>query len=164
MLKPFLAGLFLITTIWPAIACQQQAGQLTPTISFPAKSGSELPKEDYIFQLLQLVLDKSASKYGPCHAELTNFKAPIKRMMNYLELGQEVDVIALTVSEERDAKFLPVKIPIAKGLVGYRLLMINIAKVADFRAINSLPQLKKFVAGQGAEWPDVEILKHWWKC
>lgn len=159
MLKRFLFGIILTTLVWPSIACQLKADGSSPSISFPAKLGSELPEEDYVFQLLQLVLEKSSERFGPCNVKFTEFQAPLKRMQYYLENNSEVDVIALTVSKERDNKLLPVRIPIAKGLVGYRLLMINRENIDKFKYINSITQLRKFVAGQGTDWPDVKILQ-----
>ncbi len=155
-----ISALLLLTTICgSAFACQPLSNNSTPVIYFPAKLGSEHPKEDYIFQLLQLVINKSEVKYGPCVVEFTLYQAPLKRMQYYLESGRDVDVIALTVSQERDQNLLPIKVPIAKGLVGYRLLMINTNNANRFNNINSLKQLKKFVAGQGTDWPDVTILQ-----
>jgi len=143
----------------PSQACQPQAGSDIPILVFPPKYDSAQPEQDYVFQLIQLILTKSSDKFGPCEARLLDHKLPLKRIVSNLQNNQLIDTASLTVSHERDKKLLPISIPIAKGLIGYRLLMIHNDDVAKFSQVKSLADLGKHLAGQGVGWADVEILE-----
>ncbi|MGL1959339.1 MAG: transporter substrate-binding domain-containing protein [Colwellia sp.] len=140
-------------------ACEQRNGSDIPLLVFPPNFDSNEPKKDYIFQLIQLILKKSANKFGPCEAQLLDHKLPIKRIEVYLQKNHLIHAAAFSVSNERNKKLLPVTIPIAKGLMGYRLLMIHKKNINMFAKVNTLSKLAKLVAGQGTGWPDVKILR-----
>jgi ABC-type amino acid transport substrate-binding protein len=62
-------------------------------------------------------------------------------------------------SATREEEMLPIRIPIDKGLIGWRLLLINKAQASKFTNVTSLDDLKKLIAGQGNDWPDVQIMR-----
>ncbi|MDT0602525.1 hypothetical protein [Thalassotalea castellviae] len=143
-----------------ARACNLVEAENKYILMFPPKFDSLSPKHDYIFQLLQLILKKSKPKYGLCEVQLLDQRLPLKRMEKYLKNKHLIDVVALTVNKQRDKKFLPITIPISKGLMGYRLFMIRKGDTEKFANISDLSGLSTFLAGQGIGWADVEILEH----
>jgi len=58
-----------------------------------------------------------------------------------------------------EARLMPVRIPLFKGLLGYRILTIRKGDQHRFDGIRSLSQLKQLMAGQGYTWGDRLILK-----
>lgn len=159
-MKIYLLALLLLFTPPFAIACGVTSAQDTPSISFPAKGGSDTPEKDYIYQTLKIAVALSEDKYGPCEVKLKRAKFPLKRALHYLQQGEEIDVIALTATNERDKEYLPVKIPLAKGMIGYRVLVIRTEQIEKFNTITSGAQLRELIAGQGTGWPDVDILRN----
>lgn len=61
---------------------------------------------------------------------------------------------SLTMEEE----LLPVRIPLYKGLLGFRVLMIPAGDQHKFNHIERLEDLQKISMGQGIGWADTEIL------
>ena len=59
---------------------------------------------------------------------------------------------------EREANFLPVRIPLMQGLMGYRVILINKQDEALFARM-SVDELKQLPCYQGADWPDTTILR-----
>ena len=53
----------------------------------------------------------------------------------------------------------PIRIPLFKGLFGYRVLLIRKQEQARFDQINTQQDLAKFLGGQGTHWPDTLILQ-----
>jgi len=143
----------------PSHACQKTPDSDIPVLVFPPKYDSALPEQDYVFQLIQLVLKESSDKFGPCEARLLDHKLPLKRIIANLQNNHLIDVASLTVSHKRDKKLLPISIPISKGLMGYRLLMIHNDDVETFSRVTKLADLGKHLAGQGVGWADVKILE-----
>jgi ABC-type amino acid transport substrate-binding protein len=69
------------------------------------------------------------------------------------------NIVWLPASKELDQKLRPIPIPILKGLLGIRVLLIKQEDQDRFYAIKSKEDLKALTAGQGATWSDVEILR-----
>ena len=76
-----------------------------------------------------------------------------------LAKGQSIDVMWTMTSKEREGILLPVRIPLLKGLLGYRIFLIREGDADKFKQVLNLSQLRHFVAGQGHDWPDTQILR-----
>ncbi|MDP5136510.1 transporter substrate-binding domain-containing protein [Rheinheimera baltica] len=124
--------------------------------NWPASNKSD-PRGHYPIALLQLALEKSDSDYLllPSNRDQVQW-----RNLRQLEIGQGVDVVWTMTSIEREQKQLPVRIPIDRGLLGWRLLLIRQQDTARFAEINSAESLRKLRAVQGHDWPDLTILQH----
>ncbi|SMF48030.1 hypothetical protein SAMN02745866_03101 [Alteromonadaceae bacterium Bs31] len=151
--------MIMLSFVNPAFACKIRNNEAIPSLIFPPKYKAKKPAEDYIFRLIQLILVQAADKYGPCEAKLLEGELPLKRMELYLQKDQFIDAVSLTVSLDRDKRFLPVKIPIAKGLIGFRIFLVRNDDLPRFAAIKNRSDLAQMLAGQGENWTDAIILQ-----
>lgn len=62
-------------------------------------------------------------------------------------------------SIDREKQLLPVRIPLVKGLLGHRVLIIRKEDQDKFAAVNTIKDLQQYTAGQGHDWPDTKILR-----
>jgi hypothetical protein len=62
-------------------------------------------------------------------------------------------------STERESSLRPIRIPLDKGLTGYRLFLIKADTQTKLNDVKSLADLKRFSFGAGAKWADVTILR-----
>lgn len=110
----------------------------------------------YPIQLLQLALQKSGSAYltKPSKRDM-----PQWRTLRHVELGLDLDVLWTFTTPERETSLLPIRIPIDRGLLGWRLLLIDEKNRPLFSLIKNPEQLKNLRAGQGHDWPDFPILQ-----
>lgn len=154
-------GMFLFNLLPfnQALACESETKNQQNTLTFPPKPDSADPENDYVFQLLKLILAKSNDKYGPCIAKLLDHKLPLARMELYLAKGHLIQTVALTANIKRDERFTPIPIPVSKGLMGYRLFLIRKGDQDRFKKVGSITDLQQFVAGQGIGWADVKVLE-----
>ena len=53
----------------------------------------------------------------------------------------------------------PIRIPLFKGLLGYRIFIINKNNQAKFDHVKTLADLKQLTVGQGRTWADARILE-----
>jgi hypothetical protein len=116
-------------------------------------------RQDYYRALLKLALDKTAATYGPYRFEAVSGSIQGRRVLLMSQGNQILDVIWTMTSQEREAALRPIRIPLLKGLMGARLLIINKRDKALFAQINTLPQLQQLRAIQGHDWPDTQILQ-----
>lgn len=70
-----------------------------------------------------------------------------------------IDVIWIATSIEYEKRIQPIRIPIFKGLLGYRVFVIQQAKQTLFDNIDTLSDLKNISIGQGLGWVDIDILR-----
>jgi hypothetical protein len=70
----------------------------------------------------------------------------------------EFDVGFKAGNIDLNKRFLPIKIPTMRGLLGYRVFLIHRNKLPLFQQIKTFEQLKKkAVLGFGSHWPDIKI-------
>lgn len=74
-------------------------------------------------------------------------------------LAGQLDVMWLASNQQAEEELLPVRFPMLKGLLGYRICIISPQRQARFSAVRTLSDLRELTFGQGLGWPDVEILR-----
>ncbi|WP_348245952.1 hypothetical protein, partial [Salmonella enterica] len=70
------------------------------------------------------------------------------RAISLLAGGTELDVLWSMTSRRREAQLLPIRIPLLKGLMGYRVFIIRAEDEPWFRSLKELDQLRELTAGQ----------------
>lgn len=111
---------------------------------------------EYPIHLLDLALRKSGVAYT-LHALATPMLQG--RALKQLAAGDELNIVWSMTSVEREAELLPIRIPIDKGLLGWRVFLVHQNQSKRFAGVRSLKGLAEFEAGQGHDWPDTEILR-----
>lgn len=112
-------------------------------------------KEEYQLSLLKLALSYSAIEYQfvakPEYLTQT-------KLLNELEQKQ-IDIAWVGTSKAYENRFLPIRIPLFKGLLGHRIFLIRAGNQNQFNGVNQLSELAQLKAGQVASWVDAQILK-----
>ncbi len=70
-----------------------------------------------------------------------------------------LDLMWTMTTDEREAQLLPVRIPIDKGLIGWRIALLRQDNAGLFKPVRRLSDLRLFSAGQEHDWPDTPILR-----
>ncbi|MFW5498656.1 MULTISPECIES: hypothetical protein [unclassified Maridesulfovibrio] len=116
-------------------------------------------RHDYILDLLELALNKTIKEYGDY--ELKQYPLPTEQNRSLRMTSHEkgIDVVWSMTSIKREKELRAIRIPLQKGLLGYRIFIIKAGRQASFYKVRSINNLKYFTAGQGHDWPDTEILR-----
>jgi len=125
-------------------------------VRFPIPEFDGDHRYDYAGQVLQLALSKSGVEYRIEPAALAMNQ---ERQVQELEAGRSIDVGPIPSSAEREARLLPIMIPLNKGVLGWRLGLIRKGEGPSFDRVQSLDDLKRVRIAQGQEWPDTQILR-----
>lgn len=115
-------------------------------------------RHKYFVNLLNLALSKTNSQFNTIKLKATSRPMQQGRAIMELMLNRNVDVVWTVTSHMREQQLLPIRIPLLKGLLGYRVAIIRAADKEKFAGVTSLNTLRKFIAGQGHDWPDTKIL------
>lgn len=114
---------------------------------------------DYFRSLLTQALDVTKRDYGDYTLQRMFLAFSQDRTMQLLKSSKYLDVMHSMSSSKREDEFLAIKIPLLKGLMGKRMLLVHKSKVAEFVAIKNIAELQKKLACQGLHWPDADILE-----
>ncbi len=113
----------------------------------------------YYFDLLQLVLQKTAADYGQAH--LVFEPMPVSGSLWKLMLNKKrLDVHWLTPATEIEQQLRLVPVSILYGGLGLRGMIIKSSQLQAFQQIRSVEDLRLFTACQGEKWPDVQVLHY----
>lgn len=144
----FITG--IIGSIWLPLFAQPQI------IKYPAVASMSDFRSEYPIALLQLALDKAGVA-----AELQSSAEPMSksRALHLLSNDAGIDVVWTMTSTERELQYLPIRIPIYRGLGSYRLLLINAADQQKFSQLKTQKALQQLRFAQVHDWVDTEILR-----
>jgi hypothetical protein len=126
------------------------------TLRFPIGESIGDHRNDYPRKVLELALSKGKTRYRVVDAAIAMNQ---NRQVAELEAGRLIDVASIPTSPERERRLLPVRIPINKGLLGWRIGLVRQSEsglLADVKTAEDLGHLR---IAQGSEWPDTEILR-----
>lgn len=144
----FILGSLLVVGC-PVFAAQWQVVYLKPEYDNNMLS-------QYPIDVLELALEKTGVNYQLIESS-TRYTQ--QRAFQRLDQNLDINVMWSMTSTEREAAFLPIRIPLVKGLVGWRLLMTQRDSEFFKSEINSLNELRAFRPVQGQDWPDTRILQ-----
>jgi len=158
MTCPWLFGLLLMLASL-GVGAQTASPSATgggPWVVYPRAEQADDRRDDYPLAVLALALKKSGKPYELRPSPVFMLQV---RAISELEHGRTVDVIWTMTSTEREATLLPVRIPIDRGLLGWRLLLVREKSLPLFAALAAPEDLKHMRGGLGFDWPDATILK-----
>lgn len=144
----------LLLALWPLLTFSQSQPVRTVE-SYDLKGTSH----QYYIDLLSEILRRTAAEYGPAHVETVPHPGQ-GRVIRLLEQDRFFDVMWAGISEQREQNLKVIPIPLLKGGLGWRGMVIREQDREKFRGFTQLTQLKRLIGCQGEHWPDADILEH----
>ncbi len=105
---------------------------------------------EYPLQLLKLAIEQSKAPIGLASSSKY---LPEKRALYKLRNKDGVDILWSLTSEQNEEDFLAIKIPLFKGLSGWRVPLISEEHQVPTETIKSVEDLKQYTVIQGSDWP-----------
>ena len=110
---------------------------------------------------IKVLLDYTVDDFGPYQLKKS---IPMEegRAMHQLEDGDDMDILWLAATNEREEMLLPVYIYMGGRSQGYRVCLIGKNQQYRFDNINTLDDWKHsgMIMGSGTHWADTEILEY----
>lgn len=150
--------LMFVTTI-AVEACTLREGDDVPTLVVPLTFFPGRRLYGYHVDLLQLVLDKTEKQFGPCHLTVLETYQPINRIHLNIGGGRRFDIVDSTVNPKRDEQLQPIRFPIYRGLMGYRVMVIREGDQQRFDHIRKVKDLRSITIGAGFNWFDLQLVE-----
>lgn len=124
-------------------------------VRYPIPESAADQRYDYPRKLLELVLSKTRTAY---RVEYPAVSMSQSRQVIELEAGRMIDVSSLPSSAERETRLLPIRVPVNKGLLGWRLGLVRKGDTNRVAQVKTLSDLMGVRIAQGQDWPDTQIL------
>ena len=148
--------LLKLAALWPLGAAAASTSPPLPLV-YPRHQALNDPQQGYVTALLQLALARSGQAYALRRSELRMVQT--RAMQEIATASGSVDVVWAMTSRAREAHLLPVRIPIDRGLIGWRVALIQARQPQLLRGVHRIAALARLSAGQMRDWPDSAILR-----
>ncbi|MCR6653740.1 MAG: diguanylate cyclase [Cellvibrionaceae bacterium] len=110
---------------------------------------------DYAIEMIKLGLEKAGRRFELIVQDGA-LSAP--KMREELLAGN-IDIIWVATNLDMEQNALPVRVPLYKGLLGHRLLIVHKDNAHLFDRVQSMEDVRRFTYGQGVGWPDTAIMQ-----
>lgn len=126
-------------------------------IVYPADEEDGDTRVNDLKEILQMALKKTEPESGSFELRPSLLKMNGLRYLSELENGRTINIAWSSTSEKMETRFLPIRIPLRKGILGYRIALIAQEKQALIDQVKSIEDLKKLTIGQGHGWQDAQL-------
>ena len=128
-------------------------------VTYPADEVASDARHRDLLEILHTALEKTVPQFGPYQlrpsAEIMNEARYLLELKN----GRLLNIAWSSTSIEKERDYLPIRIPLRKGLLGYRILLINKDLQPKLDNVHSIDDLKAYSIGQGLGWGDVALYR-----
>ncbi len=128
-------------------------------VIYPAYETQTDSRFNDLIEILQAALEKTVPEFGPFELAPSRLKMNEQRYLAELKNGERINVAWSSTSVEKETEFRPLRIPLRKGLLGYRIALIAKDGQAKIDQVHTLDDLKTLTMGQGRGWGDVQLYK-----
>jgi len=122
------------------------------TVVYPGQE-----RDAYYITLLKHVLSYSTDKNYQARA----FGSDLPKGRDFILMAKDkgIDVVFGGATKEREAKYLPIRFPLLKGLNGWRIPLVHNKNKDIFLNATSMEAFKRLVPGQFHSWSDSKVLQ-----
>lgn len=129
-------------------------------ITYSAPRGEDDKRYDYNIALLKEALEVTKEKFGEYELKPSKYGDVSRKRQVALVQEGKMSVVWGPASDELQDILTPIRIPIFKGLLGYRFFFVNSDKKDDFSKIENLDELKKLTMCSGLGWGVTNLYTH----
>lgn len=114
---------------------------------------------DYPKRLLERILEVTVGSYDPVIVDTNGLSMSRDRALNALIEGKQLHVMAEAPKPEWNKQLLCVRIPIRKGIQGYRIFLTKNEFKPVLSSITSFEEFKALPTGSGVQWSTTRVLE-----
>lgn len=152
-----LLGLLMLSVYSFPVICQIKAAQPIEVKYLPPSPSPD--RQNYEAEVIRAALDATTKRYGPYKFTVWDGEnMNMLRGVREIVLGNIVNVATNPLSGEllsEEIKVIP--IPLMKGLLGYRAIIVRKEDVERLSAIKDINSLRKLKLGQLDYWSDIAV-------
>lgn len=112
---------------------------------------------NYHWEVLRAALDRTSQEYGDYTLTASKLFMNERRQVLELEKEEQLTIMARATTKDLENRLFPVRIPVDRGLLGYRVFLIQKAKQPLFDSVKTIDDLRSYSVGQDQVWGDVAV-------
>lgn len=155
-----LSFILIFTLITGYSIASEFKGEKPQTIKVLANNYNQGESLDYFNALLDAALHITQAEFGSYKLQTNDLPYSQARSLEFLDDEKGLDVMHTMTNSDRELKYQAIKVPLLKGLMGYRMLLTNEENFPKLQQIETLKDFRNLIACQGTHWPDSDILEH----
>jgi hypothetical protein len=144
-------ALFCLTFVLSATAVANSI-----VVVYPRAEDQSDARAIYPVKVLEMALRHVGKDYVVKPSDVAMLQG---RALTQLRVNKNIDVLWTVPSAAREGGLVRIPIPLDKGLIGWRLLLLRRQNLDEFAHLRLPGELQMRMAGQGHDWPDIEILR-----
>ena len=113
---------------------------------------------DYYLKLISKAFQKADPHVSPPNL-VPSFPMQQGRAVTELRKSENIDLFWIGTDRIKERNLISVKIPLERGLMGFRRFIIHRDNIEKFDKVTSIDDLKSLIACQGTHWPDTKIMR-----
>ena len=155
--------ILVVVGLWVALlagGAAAAAAAAPMVLVYPRSESSTDTQYRYDYELLHQALEATVATHGSYELRQSGASMNQARAGDEIAAGSGlVNIFARSTTIEHEQRFLPIRIPIDKGLISYRVFLIRDDMQARFAAVGSLDDLRAYSVGSFPTWADTRILR-----
>ena len=128
-------------------------------VTYPRAESAADSQYVYDYDLLREALDATIPTHGSYELQASAQAMNQARAGDVIAAGGGVNIFARSTSAEHEQRFLPVRFPIDKGLISWRVFLVRADMEDAFAKVQSLADLQQYSVGSFTTWADTAILR-----
>lgn len=113
----------------------------------------------YHWTVLRAALDRTRAAAGDYRMETGAVMTEQRQIHELQQASAAITVMYLDATPELERTLRPIRIPVDKGLVGFRIFLLRRERLARLAAVRTLADLRPLRLGAGLGWADVPVLQ-----
>lgn len=128
-------------------------------VVYPASESDLDRRFDDLTLILRTALEKTEADFGPFEMHAASTPMTSMRYSQELMAGRTPNVIWTSTSLERETFLRPIRIPLRKGLLSYRIALTRAESQPKIDQVHDLEDLAQLSLAQGIGWGDILVFE-----
>jgi hypothetical protein len=111
----------------------------------------------YHWEILKTALERTKNRYGPYRMIPSETMTERRQIVELEQAIGNLTVMYRDATNEQERELIPIRIPVDKNLVGYRIFLIRKEDQPRLSAVKTIDDLRRFTIGLGSQWLDVDL-------
>lgn len=138
--------------------CSVQLANAAQPVQRVIYPGDDFRYAEYV-ETLHMALEKTIASHGPYSLSPAVVPMNETRYLAEAKTGKHINVVWSGTSKAKERALLPIRIPLGKGILGYRVALIHQDSQPRLDKVTSIDDLKAFSFGLGPGWGDIAIYR-----
>lgn len=110
-------------------------------------------------EILNTALQKTQLEYGDFDIVEVDLPAVTPRAKIQVQSGENINLMMAVTTNELESSLIPIRIPIRRGILNYRLIVTTQDNLTAFSNISALEDLKEIKVGLKSSWATTALFK-----